>query len=116
MLNLNYKPSLLALIIICAANTGLVFAGQSQQKPGSKQTASAPADATKNTAADTAVNQIIEKVVANETALGATMKNMHPLVETYIQTLDKDDQLAFHPTGDQYFLGKLLFNPGSIHE
>ena len=116
MRNLNYKPSLLVLIIICVISTGLVFAGQSQQKSGSKQTAPGSADATKNTAAETAVNQIIEKIVAKETALAATMKSMHPLVETYIQTLDKDDALAFHPTGDQYFLGKLQFNPGSIHE
>src|ERR1043166_1271985 len=115
MRNLNYKPSLLVLFIIFVTGASLVFAGQSQQKPGPKETASA-ADAEKNAAAQTALNQIVEKIVAKETALGATMKGMHPLVETYIQNLDKDDALAFHPTGDQYFLGKLQFNPGSIHE
>jgi hypothetical protein len=115
MRNLNFKP-LLLILIICVISTGLVFAGQSQQPSGSKQAASAPADTAKTAAAETAVNQIIEKIVAKETALGATMKNMHPLVETYIQTLDKDDELAFRPTGDQYFLGKLQFNPGAIKE
>src|ERR1051326_6365745 len=113
MRNLIYRPSLFVLLIICLTGASLVFAGQSQQK---SETASAPADAAKNAAAQTAVNQIIEKIVARETALGATMKGMHPLVETYIQNLDKDDELAFHPTGDQYFLGKLQFNPGAIHE
>ena len=113
MRNLIYRPSLFVLLIICLTGASLVFAGQSQQK---SETASAPADAAKNAAAQTAVNQIIEKIVARETALGATMKGMHPLVETYIQNLDKDDALAFHPTGDQYFLGKLQFNPGAIHE
>jgi hypothetical protein len=44
------------------------------------------------------------------------MKTMHPLVETYIQNLDKDDELAFHPSGDQYFLGKLDFNPAAVRE
>ena len=62
------------------------------------------------------MSQIIEKFLARETALGVTMKDMHPLVETYIQNLEKDDELAFHPTGDQYFLGKLDYKPTSIKE
>src|SRR5215510_11829622 len=105
MRNLIYKPSLL-ILMICVISTGLVFAGQAKQPSGSKKAAATPADASKNTAAEAAVNQIVEKIVARETALTATMKGMHPLVETYIQNLDKDDELAFHPTGDQYFLGK----------
>src|SRR5207237_5471425 len=56
------------------------------------------------------------KFVTRETALRATMKNMHPIVETYIQNLEKDDELAFHPSGDQYFLGKLDYKPSSIKE
>src|SRR5579862_2063743 len=113
--NVNFKR-LLLVFITCVISTGLVFAQQPQQRPGSKQPAAATADAGKNSAAEAAVNQMVEKIVAKETALSAAMKGMHPLVETYIQTLDKDDELAFHPTGDQYFLGKLQFNPGSIHE
>ena len=115
MRNLIFRPSLL-ILMICVISTGLVFAGQSQQPSGSKQAAATAADTGKNTAAEAAVNQMVEKIVARETALAATMKGMHPLVETYIQTLDKDDELAFHPTGDQYFLGKLQFNPGAIKE
>src|SRR5438309_972482 len=115
MRNLIFRPSLL-ILMICVISTGLVFAGQSQQPSGSKQAAATTADTGKNTAAEAAVNQMVEKIVAREAALAATMKGMHPLVETYIQTLDKDDELAFHPTGDQYFLGKLQFNPGSIKE
>ena len=102
--------------MICVISTGLVFAGQSTQKSASKQTAPTPPDTTKNAAAEAAVNQIVEKVIARETALGGTMRDMHPLVETYLQNLDKDDDLAFRPTGDQYFLGKLQFNPGAIRE
>jgi len=116
MCNLNHKTPLLALIIICLVTPALVFAGQSPQQPASKQTPARPADATKNTAADTAISQIIDKIVAKESALSTAMKDMHPLVETYLQTLDKDDELAFRPTGDQYFLGKLQFNPSEIRE
>ena len=86
--------------------TGLMFGQSSQQAPGSKQAVSGPADTKTSTSAEAAANQIIDKIVAKEAALGATMKEMHPLVETYLQTLEKDDELAFHPTGDQYFLGK----------
>ena len=111
----NHIFRLSLILVICAISTGLVFAAQSQQQPA-KQAAAATADTGKNTAAEAAVNQMVEKIVARETALAATMKNMHPLVETYIQTLDKDDELAFHPTGDQYFLGKLQFNLSSIKE
>jgi len=101
----NHIFRLSLILVICAISTGLVFAGQSQQP--AKQASAATADTGKNTAAEAAVNQMVEKIVARETALAATMKNMHPLVETYVQTLDKDDELAFRPTGDQYFLGKL---------
>jgi hypothetical protein len=102
--------------MICVISTSLVFAGQSTQPSGSKQTPTPPAVTAKNTAAEAALTQMVEKIVVRETALTGIMKGMHPLVETYIQTLDKDNELAFHPTGDQYFLGKLQFNPGEIRE
>ena len=122
MRKVNYKPSLLILMLVAAVSTGLVFAGQSQKTAPGKQASSGtnappvnPADI-KTSAAEAALNQIVDKIVAQESALSATMMNMHPLVETYLQTLDKDDALAFHPTGDQYFLGKLQYNPGTIKE
>ncbi len=119
MRNVNYKSSLLTFITICAISTGLVFAGQSQKPGAGKQPSSVPPAGptdTKTSAAEVAANQIVDKIVAKESALSATMTGMHPLVETYLQTLDKDDELAFHPTGDQYFLGKLQFNPATIRE
>src|SRR5690242_14826872 len=117
MRNLNYKLSFLIVLIVSLIGSGLLFAGQSP-KPGSepKQAATAPADNAKTDAATAAVNQMIDKIIEKETALGQTMRNMHPLVETYVQSLDKDDELAFHPTGDRYFLGKLDFNPEVIKE
>ena len=119
MHNVNYRLSFLVFVIASLTTASLMFAGQSSQPAqatGSKQDASAPAEAAKPAAAETAVSQIIEKFLARETALGVTMKDMHPLVETYIQNLEKDDELAFHPTGDQYFLGKLDYKPSSIKE
>ena len=107
MRNVNYKRSFPLFIIISLICTGLAFASPSpQQQPAAKQP----------TAADAAVSQIIDKIIARETALNTAMKDMHPIVETYVQSLQKDDELAFHPTGDQYFLGKLEFNPSEIKE
>jgi Peptidase family M48 len=85
---------------------GLVFAQAPQQNQPAAAPATAPAPAG---AADTAVSQILDKVIGREAILAAKMKQLHPLVETYLQDLDKDDDLAFRPVGDKYFLGKLDF-------
>jgi hypothetical protein len=53
------------------------------------------------------VDQLIDKITNREATLTARMKSLHPVVETYLQTLDKDYELAFRPTGDTYFLSKL---------
>jgi hypothetical protein len=58
------------------------------------------------------VDQIIDRVVGREAILSTKMQAMHPIVETYIQILDKDDALAFRPVNDRYFLGKLDLKAG----
>ena len=93
------SASLLLVLSLCCA--GLILAGQANG-----QTAPQTAPAAPNTAPD-AMGQILDKVIAREAALAERMRNLHPVVETYIQTLDKDDELTFRPKGDAYFLGKL---------
>lgn len=85
--------------------TGLGFAGQTpQQNPPATTPAPVPSgDAS-------SVSEIIDRVVGREAVLAAKMRSMHPLVETYLQSLDKDDNLTFRPVSDQYFIGKLDFN------
>jgi hypothetical protein len=108
MRNVYFKISSFLLVVSLAA-TGVIFAGQSQQPQQQNQTApqqtksSPPPDSS-------AVNQIIDKITARESVLAARMRTLHPLVETYIQTLEKDDAVAFRPTGDKYFLSKLDLN------
>ena len=108
MHNLHFKISSFLLVILVAA--GVIFAGQSQQQPqqqnqpASQQTQAAP------TPDSSAANQIIDKITARESVLAARMRTLHPLVETYLQTLEKDDAVAFRPTGDKYFLSKLDLN------
>jgi hypothetical protein len=109
MHNFYFKISSFLLVILVAA-AGVIFAGQSQQQPqqqnqpASQQTQAAP------TPDSSAVNQIIDKITARESVLAARMRTLHPIVETYLQTLEKDDAVAFRPTGDKYFLSKLDLN------
>src|SRR5262245_33358389 len=108
MRNVYFKISSFLLVVSVAA-TGVIFGGQSQQPQQQNQTApqqtksSPPPDSS-------AVNQILDKITARESVLAARMRTLHPLVETYIQTLEKDDAVAFRPTGDKYFLSKLDLN------
>jgi len=68
--------------------------------------AQAPAATPKISGAD-AASQIIDKFTAKERALMEMMNNFHPLIETYIQNLDKDNELTFVPKSDAYFISKL---------
>src|SRR5262245_41623088 len=108
MRNVYFKISSFLLIVSLAA-AGVIFARQTQQppkqnQPAPQQTQAAPAPNS------SAVNQIIDKITERESVLAARMRTLHPLVETYLQTLEKDDAVAFRPTGDKYFLSKLDLN------
>jgi Peptidase family M48 len=103
---LNISFFLTTVLLLSAA---LAFAGQASQQNQTGQQAQQAQQAQPADPAATAANQIVDRIVAREAILAARMKNAHPLVETYLQSLDKDDALTFHPVGDQYFLGKLDF-------
>jgi len=53
------------------------------------------------------MNQILDKIIQREAIVASKMRAFHPLVETYLQELEHDDELAFTPAADHYFLGKL---------
>ncbi len=55
----------------------------------------------------TPFDQAVASIVAREGALVTSLEKYHPLVETYIQTLEPDRQLGAVPTKDDYFLGRL---------
>ena len=101
MRKVNLKISLFTLVI-SLVSTGLVFAAQS---PPQDQSAAPSAQGE-----STSMSQIVDRIVGREAVLAVKLRSLHPMVETYLQNLDKDDQLAFHPHSDKYFLGKLDFN------
>jgi len=57
-------------------------------------------------------DQMVDRVIERERKFVATMKSMHPLVETYIQNLHEDKAHNLEPVTDQYFLGRLDMNHG----
>jgi len=57
--------------------------------------------------------QILERIVAQERQLNQAMSSYTPLVETYIQTLEPDQEVGgTRPKSDRYFLGKLDMSKG----
>ena len=58
------------------------------------------------------MQEVIDRVTANENQLNQDIRKYSPLVETYIQNLKPDKDLGFVPAGDKYFLGKADFAKG----
>src|ERR1700694_2600110 len=52
------------------------------------------------------VDQVLDRIIAQEKAEISTLRQYSPLVETYIQKMRKDRELGAVPNGDKYFLGK----------
>ncbi|HEY1402221.1 MAG TPA: M48 family metalloprotease [Terriglobales bacterium] len=66
------------------------------------------------TAAAASFDQVIDRAVVREHFFIAQMKQLHPLVETYLQNLKDDKDLNVTvPTSDLYFLGRLDMSNGT---
>ena len=58
-------------------------------------------------------DQVIDRTIEREHFFVAQMKQLHPLVETYLQNVKEDKELgALVPTSDVYFLGRLDMSRG----
>jgi Peptidase family M48 len=60
----------------------------------------------------TSFDEVIDRVVEREHQLLAQMRNLRPLVETYVQDLKPDSTGAPVAVSDQYFLGRLDMSNG----
>ncbi|GGG83380.1 hypothetical protein [Edaphobacter dinghuensis] len=55
-------------------------------------------------------NALIDKAIAREKVVIATLKQRAPLVETYLQNMKPDQVMGQVPESDQHFLGRVDFN------
>jgi len=70
--------------------------------------------AQQSSAAANSFDQVIDRAIEREHYFMAQMKQLHPLVETYLQNLKDDKDLgAPVPASDVYFLGRLDMSEGT---
>ena len=105
--------AILTLSLVCRATC--VFA---QTAPA--RTAPEPQLSIRDAAAQQAVatansfDQVVDRAIEREHFFIAQMKQLHPLVETYLQNLKEDKDLgAPVPVSDVYFLGRLDMSEGT---
>src|SRR5215470_18477766 len=84
-----------------AAILGLVLSGIAAAAANA-----APADQPRT------MDEVVDRVITNETRLNSQIRQYSPLVETYIQNLKPDKDLGYAPAGDKYFLGRAEFSKG----
>ena len=93
----------IALSLICCATFAL-----GQTPPQDPQLSTRDAATERASSAAATFDQVIDRSIEREHFFLAQMKNLHPLVETYLQNLKTDKELnALVPTSDVYFLGRL---------
>ncbi len=85
-----------------------------QAQPTDPQLSKRDAASQQTSAAAATFEQVVDRAIEREHFFIAQMKQLHPLVETYIQNLkqDKDLDVAV-PASDVYFLGRLDMSSGS---
>jgi peptidase M48-like protein len=91
-----------AAFVLLALSGLAAFAGQQQPAATFQQIGPTPRT----------MEEVIDRVIANENKRDTQIKTFSPLVETYIQNLKVDKDLGHVPAGDKYFLGRADFSKG----
>src|SRR5882762_10701436 len=61
---------------------------------------------------NSAVDQVVDRIISQEQAEMNSLRPFSPMVETYIQNLKGDKDLGAVPAGDKYFMGRAVFSKG----
>jgi hypothetical protein len=105
--------ALFALSLVCCV-TSLFTQTSLAQTAQQPQLATRDAATQQAGAAASSFDQVIDRAIEREHFFMAQMKQLHPLVETYLQNLKEDKQLdAPVPSSDVYFLGRLDMSEGT---
>ncbi len=98
----------LAGMVVIALSTGVVA-----QDPSARGTPQVPTqNLNASSGAPDSLDQVITRVVEREHFFVTTIRQYHPLIETYIQNLRPDQEMGTLPVSDQYFLGRLDLKKG----
>lgn len=62
-----------------------------------------------------AVDQVIDRIVAAERATVEELRKYNPLIEIYLQEVLPDSELGASPQRDKYFLGKAMLSKGALY-
>lgn len=68
-----------------------------------------------STAPASAVDQVIDRIIAAERATVDELRKYSPLIEAYVQEVQPDSQLGASPQRDHYFLGKAKLADGVVY-
>ena len=102
----------IALFLICCATFTLAQTPAQAPQLSTRDAASQQASAAAAT-----FDQVIDRTIEREHFFMAQMKQLHPLVETYLQNLKEDKELnAPVPVSDVYFLGRLDLSSGETDD
>jgi hypothetical protein len=105
------SPSLLGLRTLLFV--GLCAGSALAQSPPDSQLPTRDATQPPTTAA-ASFDQVVDRAIEREHFFMAQMRQLHPLVETYLQNLKDDKELgAPVPQSDVYFLGRLDMSNGT---
>jgi hypothetical protein len=64
---------------------------------------------------NTALDQVIDRIIASEQATVADLQKYSPLIEAYVQEVKPDPELGASPKRDHYFLGKAMLAKGVVY-
>ena len=111
MLRSLFAP--LTLSLVCCAASLFVQTSFAQTTP-QPQLSTRDAAAQQASATANSFDQVVDRAIEREHFFMAQMKQLHPLVETYLQNLKEDKDLgAPVPVSDVYFLGRLDMSEGT---
>jgi hypothetical protein len=108
--------SLFALFTLSLAGCATFLFAQASpaQTAPQPQLSTRDAAAQQASAAAASFDQVVDRAIEREHFFIAQMKQLHPLVETYLQNLKEDNDLgAPVPVSDVYFLGRLDMSEGT---
>jgi hypothetical protein len=108
--------SLFALFTLSLAGCATFLFAQASpaQTAPQPQLSTRDAAAQQASAAAASFDQVVDRAIEREHFFIAQMKQLHPLVETYLQNLKEDNDLgAPAPVSDVYFLGRLDMSEGT---